>query len=39
MYRYIANRVLLVIPTLIGAAALVFVYAHSRRYRALLSLG
>jgi len=25
MYRYIANRVLLVIPTLIGAAALVFV--------------
>ena len=25
MYRYIANRVLLVIPTLVGAAALVFV--------------
>ena len=25
MYRYIVNRVLLVIPTLVGAAALVFV--------------
>src|ERR1700687_3511183 len=25
MYRYIANRVLLAIPTLVGAAALVFV--------------
>ena len=25
MYRYFANRVLLVIPTLVGAAALVFV--------------
>jgi len=25
MYRYVANRVLLAVPTLIGAAALVFV--------------
>jgi peptide/nickel transport system permease protein len=25
MYRYIVNRVLLVVPTLVGAAALVFV--------------
>ena len=30
MYRYIVNRVLLVVPTLVGAAALVFVLIDHR---------